>query len=457
MRIFSVILPVRVSGLLFSEFLFILSCYLAATLVVFQKKTGCYLTEDNGIASLLIVTASMLLGLFVNNLYAATRLESRIVLVLKLCNVAGIALIVQGLLSYVSSGLSLPREVMIGGTLLSFLCLLLWRLFYGGVFLKMIGAQNVLFIGTDVVLEEIAARMHDRPELGFHVCGFLADPADFDLSANTALGDCLGPLTDLPGAAGRLKVNRIIVGLKDRRQNLAIADLLQLSRKGILIEEAATAYESVCGRVCSRKLRPSQVIFRNELAIRPGSMALQSVYSNLLALSAIIVTSPLMILLAVAVKVTSRGPIIEEDVRLGQHGIPFNLNRFRCHRVAEGSTAESIEARLTPAGKWLRKLHLANLPMLFNLLRGEITLVGPRPERPEFAEELSQFFAFYRQRHSVKPGMTGWSQINTPAERRTDSLIQLEYDLYYTKHISLALDAYILLHNVRKILPFAQR
>jgi lipopolysaccharide/colanic/teichoic acid biosynthesis glycosyltransferase len=187
-------------------------------------------------------------------------------------------------------------------------------------------------------------------------------------------------------------------------------------------------------------------------------MALQSIYSNLLALSAIIVTAPLMILIAVAVKVSSRGPVLEQDTRLGQHGIPFNLNRFRCHRVAEGSSAESIEERLTTVGKWLRKLHLANLPRLFNLLRGEITLVGPRPERPEFAGELSQYFAFYRQRHSVKPGMTGWSQINTASVgRRVNSLIQLEYDLYYTKHISLALDAYILLNGVRKILPFAHR
>jgi lipopolysaccharide/colanic/teichoic acid biosynthesis glycosyltransferase len=167
---------------------------------------------------------------------------------------------------------------------------------------------------------------------------------------------------------------------------------------------------------------------------------------------------PVLILTAIAIKLTSRGPILQPDIRVGQHGIPFNLNRFRCCHIPRDGAAEVGEERLTLVGRWIRKLHLVNLPQVLNLLRGEMTLVGPRPERPEFVDELSKYFVYYRQRHAVKPGMTGWSQINTSKTGGcADSLTELEYDIYYTKHISLALDAYILLHGIRQVLPFAQR
>jgi lipopolysaccharide/colanic/teichoic acid biosynthesis glycosyltransferase len=458
MRIFSVILPVRVSGLIFSEFLLTFGCYLAVSFITFRSDINLFLFVDSGLVRLFLVSASVSLGIFVNNLYADTRSSSRILLSLKLCNVFGIALIVQGLLSYISSGFGMPRLVMIGSSAVALLVLLLWRILYVGVFLRMIGTQNILFIGRDTVMEEIAARIHDHPELGFRVIGYLDSSEGDQDHSRSPLGERLGLTTDLEEVVRRWKPNRIVVGMTDRRRTLPIPPLLQISRRGVIVEESSTAYERVCGRVCSRQLNPSQIIFRNELATRPGSMALQSIYTNLVALSSIIVTSPLMLLAAIAVKVSSRGPILEPDVRVGQNGIPFSLHRFRCHREASAGVSETLDGRLTPVGKVLRKLGIHHLPTLFNLVRGEITFVGPRPERPEFVEELSRYFAFYQQRHSVKPGMTGWSQINaaTP-KRRADSLLKLEYDLYYTKHISLALDAYIILHGIRSMLPFAHR
>ena len=453
MRIFSIILPVRISGLLYSEFLLTFLCYLGAAVLTFRAETAHFFYEDRGLLRLFLVSVSVLLGLFVNNLYADTRVRSRVMLVLQLCNIVGIAFIVQGLLAYLSSGLSLPRAIMIEGSALCFLTLSLWRIFYAGVFLKMIGTRNILFVGEDSSLEEIAARIQSHPELGFGVCGFISD---FSSQSVTALGEYLGPTGDLEEVAERSKPDRIVIGRLERGHTLPVSSLIRLARRGILVEEVATTYESVCGRVCSGALRPSQILFHNEMGSRPGSVALQSIYTNLLALFAIIVASPLLILGSIAVKMTSQGPLFDVDIRLGQHGIPFNLNRFRCHRAAD-YPGEPLERRLTGVGKFLCKMHLAHLPRLFNLFRGEITLVGPRPERPEFAEELARYFAYYQQRHSVKPGMTGWSQINTATpEKRIDSRIQLEYDLYYTKHISLALDAYILLHGIRRILPFAR-
>jgi lipopolysaccharide/colanic/teichoic acid biosynthesis glycosyltransferase len=442
MRIFHVILPVRVSGLLFSEFVITISCYLAATVAAFRGDTLHYLLTDLGFIRVLLVSLSLLAGLFVNNLYADTRVDSRVLLVLKMCNVVGIALIVQGLLAYISSGLGLSRLVMLLGSGAAFVALVAWRIFYGTVFLRMIGTQKILFVGKDELIETISDRIEHHPELGYNICGY-ADAG-------------VGP-EELMELVKRWQPARLVVATQERRGNLPIPTLIDFVRKGIRVEDAATTYESVCGRVSSRDLSAVQIIFRNELASRPGSLALQSIYANLAGLTGFVIALPALILSAFAVKLTSRGPILEPDIRIGQHGVPFSLNKFRCHRQDAGDSYAPLEARLTPVGKWLQKLHLVNLPRVINLLRGEITLVGPRPERPEFVDELSKHFAYYRQRLSVKPGITGWSQINTPKNGLgTDTLTQLEYDLYYTKHISLALDAYILLHGIRQILPFAR-
>jgi len=456
MKIFSVILPVRVSVLLLSEFLLTFLCFLVSCFLFVQRDTQLYLSKDHGWQRILIASLSMLVGIFVNNLYAKPRIQSRVALGLKLSNVLGIALITQGLLAYLPSGLTLPRAVMIAGALLSFIGLFLWRELYSGAFLSNVGLQQLLFVGADSVSDEIAERVQSRPELGYRVAGYLSGQSFRQkIPAASDLGPCLGTLDDLENVAGKLARVRLIVANGSPEFERPIPALLRVARTGIAVEEAATAYETICGRVCSGQLRPYHIIFFNELPAKPGSVALQSIYTNLLALAAIIVTSPVLFMAALAVKLTSRGPLLDRDMRVGLHGIPFSLHRFRCHRV--NRTAETREQLLTPVGKALQALHLANLPRLFNLLRGEITLVGPKPEKPEFVQELSRYFAFYGQRHSIKPGMTGWSQINTQAEGSlSDSLRQLEYDLYYTKHISLALDAYILLHGIRAMLPFAR-
>jgi lipopolysaccharide/colanic/teichoic acid biosynthesis glycosyltransferase len=389
---------------------------------------------------LLLVSLSVILGFFLNNLYADTRVQSRVLLVLKMCNVIGIALIVQGLLAYVSSGLGVPRLVMLLGSAMAFVTLVAWRNFYGTVFLRIIGTRKILFVGKDELIDAIADRVQRHPESGYNVGGYV-DSGD-----------------DLVAVATELQADRIIISCEERGRAWPIPALLNLVRKGVQVEEAATAYESICGRISARELSATQIIFRNELASRPGSVALQSVYTNLAAIVSFMLALPVIIAAAIAVKLTSRGPIFEPDLRIGQHGIPFTLNKFRCHWTAEDKPAATLEERVTPVGKWLRKLNLVDLPHVINLVRGEITLVGPRPERPEFVDELSKYFAYYRQRHAVKPGLTGWSQINTPQTgNQVDTVTQLEYDLYYTKHISLALDAYILLHGIRQLLPFARQ
>jgi exopolysaccharide biosynthesis polyprenyl glycosylphosphotransferase len=234
--------------------------------------------------------------------------------------------------------------------------------------------------------------------------------------------------------------------------------LLQLRLSGVHIEEAAVTFETLFHRVSTLDLRPSQLIFSTELGPRPQSVALQSVYSWLLGLIGMLVTLPIMGLTAVLVRATSPGPALFRQTRVGLGGSTFTLFKFRSmYQDAEARTgavwATRDDPRITPLGRWLRRLRLDELPQLFNVIRGEMSVVGPRPERPEFVEVLQERIPFYVQRHCIKPGITGWAQINHKyGDTIEDSLKKLEYDLYYIKNLALSLDAYIIFHTAKTML-----
>jgi len=185
---------------------------------------------------------------------------------------------------------------------------------------------------------------------------------------------------------------------------------------------------------------------------------LQNIYSFLIALVSLVLTFPLMLLVAVGVKLTSTGPVLFRQKRVGLNGKIFTIYKFRSMVVnAEATTgavwAKKNDPRVTPFGAVLRKTRLDELPQIFNVLRGDMSVVGPRPERPEFVTVLSEQIPFYRQRHVVKPGVTGWAQINHKyGDTIEDTIIKLEYDLYYIKNLSPSLDLYIIFDTLKVML-----
>jgi exopolysaccharide biosynthesis polyprenyl glycosylphosphotransferase len=205
-------------------------------------------------------------------------------------------------------------------------------------------------------------------------------------------------------------------------------------------------------------MRPSQLIYAGELGPRPGIVALQVFYSRLIALIGLVVTLPILVLVAVAIKLSSRGPVLFRQIRVGWQGRHFVLYKFRSMRAdAEAETgavwASKNDPRVTLVGRWLRRLRLDELPQFINVLRGDMSIVGPRPERPEFVAILSKQIPFFRQRLCVRPGITGWAQINHKyGDTLEDAARKLEYDLYYIKHLSPSLDAYIVLQTLKIVL-----
>jgi exopolysaccharide biosynthesis polyprenyl glycosylphosphotransferase len=305
-------------------------------------------------------------------------------------------------------------------------------------------------------VQEIAATVATRPELGLRPMGYVDD--SHEPGTELAGLKVLGRLADFNAIVTERKPGRIVVGLAERRQKLPIEDLLRLRLSGVHIEEAATTFQAAFARVPTRGLNHSHLIFSSELGPLPRNLRLQTLYSMLLALAALILAAPVMVLVAIAVRITSPGPVLFRQVRVGLRGQLFTIYKFRSMVVdAEAKTgavwASRNDPRVTAIGAFLRKTRLDELPQLFNVIRREMSVVGPRPERPEFVQTLTELIPFYAHRHSVKPGITGWAQINYKyGESVEDAVKKLEYDMYYIKNLSPSLDFYIMFHTAKAML-----
>jgi exopolysaccharide biosynthesis polyprenyl glycosylphosphotransferase len=454
-RLFRVSIPVGSLGLLVSETILIAAAFVGTTYLQMTYDWSVFLFDDGGIYLVLLVTAAIVIGLYFQDLYTSIHVRSRLLLLQQLSLVMGMAFLGMGLLSYVNQSLSIPLRVMLLGSAATMAALFLWRLIYAKYLLPA-GAQRLLFVGSSPVMETIAQYIQQHPEAGMAAIGYIDD--GFPPGTSKPGGNVLGHLADLREVAGRASPNRIVVGLSEGWRSMPLAELLDLRFTGTAIEEASTTYESVCMRISTLDPRLPRLISSGELGPRRDILRLQTIYSLVFALLGGILSLPALVLVAAGLKLTSRGPIICRQERVGLGGEIFTRYKFRSMdhnaETATGAACESkYDPRITPFGRFLRKSRLDGLPQLFNLLRGDMALVGPRPERPEFVQTLAEKIPYYRQRHSAKPGLTGWAQINhNHGDTLHDTLTYLEYDLYYIKNVSLSLDAYIILHTLKNLL-----
>ena len=455
-RLFRVFVPVGSLALLSSEILLITSSFILATYVILEVDPTVFLLYDGGLVRILLVLASIIVGMHFHDLYSKIYVRSRTVLAQQLCLVIGIAFLFQALVGYVNAGLRVPIRVMVLGSFLAAAAIFAWRIFFSAHVLRVVARDRLLLVGASPLLEDIGKDIEEHPETGLQVVGYVGDRE----VTGTAMagGKVLGPMASLREIIQATKPDRIVVGMTERRERMPVSELLELRFAGHIIEEAASTYEKVCGRVCLKELRPSQLIYSGELGPRRTSMFYQTVANLILAAVGIVVATPLMLLTALAVRLTSAGPVLYRQVRVGMDGIPFTLYKFRSMRAdAEAETgavwASKDDPRVTPFGRTIRKLRIDEIPQLINVLKGEMSVVGPRPERPEMVQSFSEKIPYYRHRHCVRPGITGWAQVNYKyGDTLEDVIRKLEYDLYYIKNMSLSLDAYIIFLTVKAML-----
>ena len=441
-RLSRVFVPVGALALLFSEILLIAACFLVVTFLIVPVDPTVFLFADNGLLRIALAGASILFGLYFEDLYTNVYVKSRGLLIQQLSLVMGIALLAQGFLGYVHDGFRLPLRLMVPTCAVLVVALFAWRVAYSVFVLRVVGAQRILLVGMCPMVLEMAGHIGAHPELGLQVIGYV-DDGDAPAAPPEA-GKLLGPLSALRRIAAEVTPDRIVVGFAERRGQMPIADLLQLRYSGMAIDEASTAYEQLCGRVLLGELRPSEMLLSGAFRPRAQWLVYQTLGHWLLALILTILSAPLLLLAAVLLKLSSHGPLLSRQKCMGLGGQSFHLYSFRL--------AGADDAGRNGAQRFVARWRLHALPHLWNVLRGDICFVGPRAERTEFADVLSERIPFYRQRYGVKPGITGWAQMNTPRDQPEDTLRRLEYDFYYLKHFSRGLDAHVLVHTLRDLL-----
>jgi sugar transferase (PEP-CTERM system associated) len=317
--------------------------------------------------------------------------------------------------------------------------------------------ERILIVGSGPFAIEIARQTLGRPDAGYRVVGFVDnDPA---LVGKSLINPKVIGLTSELGALVRSEhIDRIVVAIGDRRGQFPTEELLRLSLSGdVSIEESASFYERLTGRVLLDLIRPSWLIFSSRGRRARSNELAGAVMHRTVALFGAVLSFPIAIMTAILIKLESRGPVFYRQERVGKSGRTFMLMKFRSMRVdaeKDGPVwAKTEDERMTRVGRIIRKIRVDEIPQFWNILRGDMNFVGPRPERPHFIAQLAQEIPFYEQRHLIAPGLTGWAQIKYPyGASIEDAKQKLEYDLYYLKNQSITLDATIMFETIKTIL-----
>jgi sugar transferase (PEP-CTERM system associated) len=333
-----------------------------------------------------------------------------------------------------------------------------WRMVFEWVSRRVAPRERLLLVGTGPAAVSLARELFQRrTELGVEIVGFV-DPDPTRVGAPVINPGVIGTVEDIPSIVRARGVARVVVSLADARGKLPMDKLLEMKLDGVTFDHLASVYEELTGKIAVENLRPSWLIFsagfRKSRLVQSGKRLIDLLAATVgLALAA-----PIMAMVAAAVKLTSAGPAVYRQERVGQHGRVFTVLKFRSMRQdAEAGTgavwAVKNDNRVTPIGRFLRKSRLDELPQLLNVLRGDMSLVGPRPERPEFVKKLTEQIPFYGQRHIVRPGLTGWAQVRyTYGSSVEDALEKLQYDLFYIKNLSIPFDLFIIFSTIKTVI-----
>jgi len=313
--------------------------------------------------------------------------------------------------------------------------------------------KNVIILGNGELALTVAREFHLRGDLNFRVKGFVSSSpvVSGELFGRPILGDAtrLVPIADENQAA------RIVIALEDQRGTLPVRDLVHLRVRGIAVEDANSVLAGLTGRVWLQAVRPSWFVYSGGFHRSGFTLLCKRSIDLAFSLAGLILFTPLMAAVAILIRLDSKGPVFYWQERVGLAGKVFRLLKFRSMRTdAEADNqpqwARKDDPRVTRVGRILRKFRLDELPQFVNVIRGEMSFVGPRPERPGFVEQLRERIPFYDERHSVRPGITGWAQVEfTYGSSIEDAYRKLEYDLFYLKSMSILFDLAIVFRTVR--------
>lgn len=395
--------------------------------------------------------------LYYADIYDLRNIGSKIEICLRVMQALGAAALILATLFYFFPEMRLGGFVVESAILAIVVGILLWRIFVEWLNRAYGAGERILLVGSGASVQALTRELRGRPDLPINLLGIVEEEAGSSAGALNGL-ESLGTLDQLQRILEDSKPDRLIIALKERRMQLPIDLLLRWRMTGLVIEEASTLYQKITGKIPVESIHPSALIFTDGFR----QTTLQRIYGRSLGLLvgfvSLIFVGPVMALIALAIKLDSKGPVFYKQTRVGLNGKLFDVRKFRSmYQDAESKSgpvwAQDVDPRVTRVGRILRKLRLDELPQFINVLYGDMSFVGPRPERPFFVDLLKEKVPFYDLRHAVRPGITGWAQVSCHYGASVEDAQQkLEYDLFYIKNFSLSFDSLILFQTVKIVL-----
>ncbi len=451
-KFLNVYYPTRTVILPVCEALLVSGCFLIATLLVLgPDEAFISLNYEFGLVQIVAVTVLTLILSYYFDLYEPQLVSSRFDVYFRVLLVLAFDCFIVSALMFFFPEVGISKNVPLVGFTLLTLALIAWRRAYDWIVWLKPFRERVYVLGAGEQARSLVQTLHARPDVGMEV----VDWVDVQLEHSERKQYWIQNLDRL--AHAKPTVHRIIVAMDGQRGELPVQELLNMRFRGIAIEEVGPLRERLSGKIPLDGLRPSRFLYSDGFRIRPSQQFLRQIVSIVAASIGLILFAPFFPLVALAVKLSSRGPLFFCQTRVGVGGRHFDVYKFRSMTTdaeAKGAVyAMKNDPRVTPVGGFMRKTRIDEIPQLWNVLKGDMGFVGPRPERPEFVPWLTEQLPFYSLRHLIRPGLTGWAQVRygygaTLAESRE----KLEYDLYYVKHMSLGLDLLIMFETIKIIL-----
>jgi sugar transferase (PEP-CTERM system associated) len=455
-RLFNVYYPTRVLLLLAGEGVLVFAAFALAVLVRHGADSYLYLNYEGGFAQVGLAAGVCLICLYYFDLYDSMIISNQREVLIRLVQVLGATCLVVAPIHYLVPAAAMESSVFILGISLSGVFLALWRKMFLVINASRRLARRAILVGSGPQVKSLSTEIERRPEWGVTVLGYVGEAPETPEVMNGLRR--LGSLDDIEAVVKQEPADQVIVSLAERRGRLPIESLLRLKARGVLVQDGSEVFESLTGKVPLDSMRLSWLVFSRSFPVRHSVLAYKRIMSIIFSALGLLLALPVMALIAVAIKLDSRGPVIFRQKRVGQDGRLFDLYKFRSMRMdADPSSqyrpATENDDRITRVGYWIRKARLDELPQLYNILRGDMYFIGPRPFVPAQEEELAEKIPYYRQRWLVRPGATGWAQVNYGyCSTVEDNAEKLAYDLFYIKNMSIGLDMLIAFRTIKVLL-----
>lgn len=452
-RIFNTYFPLRLLVLGATELCLVCIAFVVAAVFHTGTLTALVLGRQGRFGKIALVVAILFVCMYYVDLYEPELLKTRVGMFVRMIQAVGALIILLAFVYRAYPAAQLERNILAMGLLLGLLFLVSWRKVFFWVIDSLNLVQSVIVVDEGGLAAALNEEVMKRPGLGFTMVGYVSDEPE-------AAGDLpyMGKPDRLFDLVENRSISRIVIGMRDRRGKLPSEDLLLLKSRGIQVQDATDFYESIADKVYLDSPRVNSLLFSSGFRVSRLKTFYKRIASFILSFFGLVITIPVMALAAIAIRLDSEGPAILRQDRIGRDGKIFKMYKFRtmvkdADRTAYHLPAQARDPRITRVGYWLRQTRIDELPQLYNILRGDMSFIGPRPFVPSQEQRLAEQIPLYRRRWLVKPGATGWAQIKRGyCVTLEDNIDKLAYDLYYIKNLSVGLDLLIFAQTLKTLM-----